>query len=119
MQKEVDTLVNHGIWTLVDLPEGAHYIASMWMYDLKLNGKGEIIKPKGCLVAQGDLMLKGEDYGNKWAMVACLESVCMVMAVAVVKGLVLKQWDFSSTYLNGYLDIHATAEGIHKAGGGD
>ncbi|KAF8910290.1 hypothetical protein CPB85DRAFT_1253424 [Mucidula mucida] len=38
----------------------------MWVYDLKLNGEGEIIKPKGCLVARGDLMLKGEDYGNKW-----------------------------------------------------
>lgn len=104
MEKEMATLSKHGVWKLVDLPEGARCIDAMWVYDLKLNGAGDIVKPKARLVARGDSMIPGVDFDSKWAMVARMESVRVIMAVAAVRRLVLKQWDFTAAYLNGVLD---------------
>ncbi|KAF7333549.1 Retrotransposon Ty1-copia subclass [Mycena sanguinolenta] len=55
-------------------------------------------------VARGDEMVEGKDFDTKWAMVARMESVRMVFAVAAVKGLYTRQWDFSGAYLNGKMD---------------
>jgi hypothetical protein len=49
-------------------------------------------------------MFEGKDFEVKWAMVAQMESVQMVFAVAAVEQLVVRQWDFSGAYLNGTMD---------------
>jgi hypothetical protein len=46
-------------------------------------------------------MQHGIDYGETWAMVARMESVQIMMAIAVINGLATRQWDFSGAYLNG------------------
>lgn len=104
MVKEYQTLLDKGVWDLVDLPDGERCIDAMWVYDLKLDGAGNIVKPKARLVARGDSMIAGVDFDSSWAMVARMESVRVVMSVAAVLHLTLKQWDFSAAYLNGVLD---------------
>jgi hypothetical protein len=89
MQAEFDQLVQRGVWKLVDLPEGQHAIDGMWVFDLKVDGEGKTVKHKGRYVARGDKMVEGRDFGTKWAMVARMESVRMVFAVAAVKRLVV------------------------------
>jgi hypothetical protein len=62
-------LQNHGVWKLVDLPEGKTVIDGLWVYSLKLDGDGNILKYKGCYVAHGDEMVEGRDFEVKWTMV--------------------------------------------------
>jgi hypothetical protein len=107
MQKEVDQLRDKGVYRLVpvsEVPEGVSLIDNMWVYDLKLDGNGDVIKHKARLVARGDEMMEGHDFNAKWAMVARMESVRMVMAIAAMLRLHVKQWDFLGAYLNGQLD---------------
>jgi hypothetical protein len=104
MRKEIDQLEARGVWKLVDLPKGKQAIDGMWVYDVKVDGEGKIIGHKGRYVVRGDEMVEGRDFGVKWAMVARMESVRMVFAVAAIKGLEVRQWDFSGAYLNGEMD---------------
>jgi hypothetical protein len=42
----------------------------MWVYDLKVDGDGNVLKRKARYVARGDEMVEGKDFEVKWAMVA-------------------------------------------------
>jgi hypothetical protein len=78
MQAEVDQLREKGIYKLVpmsEIPLGMTIINNMWVYDLKLDGNGEVIKHKVRLVAREDEMVEGHNFDVKWAMVARMESV--------------------------------------------
>jgi hypothetical protein len=76
----------------------------MWVYDLKVDGDGKVLKHKGRYVVRGDEMVEGKDFEVKWAIVEWMESVRMVFAVAAARRLVVWQWDFSGAYLNGTMD---------------
>jgi hypothetical protein len=104
MQAEFDQLENCGVWKRIDLPPGEHAIDGMWVYNLKVDGEGKVLKQKARYVAHGDEMIEGKDFEVKWAMVARMESVRMVFAVAMVDGLRVRQWDFLGAYLNGKMD---------------
>jgi hypothetical protein len=49
MQKEIATLLCKGVWRLEQPPLGAHVISGMWVYDIKVDGAGNLIKPKSSL----------------------------------------------------------------------
>jgi hypothetical protein len=120
MKSEFDQLETHGVWKLVDLPAGERAIDGMWVYDMKVDGDGKLLKYKGRYVVRGDEMIEGKDFEVKWAMVARMESVQMVFTVVAVKGLVVQQWDFSGVYLNSTMDhVHEAANRFHEAGGGE
>jgi hypothetical protein len=104
MQAEIDQLEQRGVWELVILPKGERAIDGMWVYDVKVDGAGELLKHKARYVARGDEMVQGKDFAVKWAMVARMESVRMVFAVAAVQNLRVRQWDFAGVYLNGERD---------------
>ncbi|CAK5280773.1 unnamed protein product [Mycena citricolor] len=104
MAAEMRQMDEKRVWSLVDLPEGERAIDGMWVFDRKLDGEGNEIKRKARYVARGDQMIEGRDFGTKWAMVARMESVRMVFAVAAVNRLHVQQWDFSGAYLNGTMD---------------
>jgi hypothetical protein len=53
MQAEFDQLEAQGVWKRVDLPAGERVIDGMWVYDLKLDGDGNVVKRKARYVAQG------------------------------------------------------------------
>jgi hypothetical protein len=107
MREEIQQLQEQGVYKLIPLsevPKDSVIIQNMWVYDVKLDRNGEVIKHKARLMARGDKMVEGQDFDVKWAMVAQMESVHMVLAIAAMLGLSVKQWDFSGAYLNGVLD---------------
>jgi hypothetical protein len=53
MQKEYAALVGHETWTLVDAPPGANIVDCKWVYAVKYDTEGEVIKWKARLVAKG------------------------------------------------------------------
>ena len=53
MGKEYSSLMNHGTWDLVDLPEDRNLVGCKWVFKTKRKANGEIDKFKARLVAQG------------------------------------------------------------------
>jgi hypothetical protein len=66
--------------------------------------KGEVVRNKSRLVAQGFSQKEGIDYEDTFAPVACLEAIRILLAFFVPKGFKLHQIDVKSAFLNGVLE---------------
>jgi hypothetical protein len=66
--------------------------------------KGEVVRNKSRLVAQGFSQKEGIDYEETFAPVARLEAIRILLAFSVAKGFKLHQMDLKSAFLNGVLE---------------
>jgi hypothetical protein len=66
--------------------------------------KGEVVRNKSRLVAQGYSQKEGIDYEDTISPVACLEVIRILLAFSVAKGFKLYQMDVKSAFLNGVLE---------------
>jgi hypothetical protein len=66
--------------------------------------KGEVVRNKSRLVAQGFSQKEGIDYEETFAPIARLEAIRILLAFSVAKGFKLHQMDVKSAFLNGVLD---------------
>ncbi|RDX83882.1 hypothetical protein CR513_35158, partial [Mucuna pruriens] len=56
---------------LVDPSSNKKPIALKWVYKVKVNPRGEVVKNKAILVAKGFLQKAGIDYGEVYALSLC------------------------------------------------
>jgi hypothetical protein len=75
MKTEMDAVEKNRTWELADLPRGHHVITLKWVFKLKWDDVGAIIKHKARLVARGFLQREGIDFDDAFAPVARMESV--------------------------------------------
>jgi hypothetical protein len=88
---------------LVDLPHGHRLIGLKWVYKLKRDEQGAVIKHKARIVAKGYIQQPGIDYDEVFAPVARMESVRMLLAVAAQRDWLVHHMDVKSAFLNGDL----------------
>lgn len=53
MQAEISSLLANGTYVLVDLPVGVNAIPSKWVYKIKRDAVGRLVKHKARVVAKG------------------------------------------------------------------
>lgn len=64
MQSEIESIEKNDTWKLVELPTGLKPIGLKWVYKLKRDTSGEIVKHKARLVAKGYVQKQGVDFIN-------------------------------------------------------
>ena len=69
----------------------------------KQDEHGVVTRNKARLVAQGFTQIEGLDFGETYAPVARLESICILLAYAAHHHFKLYQIDVKSAFLNGPL----------------
>jgi hypothetical protein len=84
----------------VDLPYGHRAITLKWVYHLKRNEAGEVVKHKACLVAREFVQLEGTDFEEAFTPIARMESVCILLALAAQEGWQVHLMDMKFTFLN-------------------
>ncbi|KAF0921521.1 hypothetical protein E2562_009262 [Oryza meyeriana var. granulata] len=77
--------------------------ADTWVYKVKKNAAGEVIKHKAWLVAKGYVQQPGVDFDEVFAPVARIESVRLLLALAAQEGWPVHHMDVKSAFLNGEL----------------
>jgi hypothetical protein len=82
MKAEMDAVEKNHAWELTDLPCGHRAITLKWVFKLKRDEVGAIIKHKARLVARGFLQREGIDFVDAFAPVARMESVRLLLALA-------------------------------------
>jgi len=87
----------------VDRPQHKRSIGVKWVYRIKLNADGFINKYKARLVVKGYAQVFGVDFSETFALVARLDTIRMLLALAAQKGWKVYQLHVKSTFLNGYL----------------
>jgi hypothetical protein len=103
MREEMDSIEQNGTWSLVELPHGHRPIGLKWVFKLKKNEAGAVIKHKARLVAKGYVQQPGIDFDEVFAPVARLESVRLLLAVAAQDGWPVHHIDVKLAFLNGDL----------------
>jgi hypothetical protein len=100
MKAEMNAVEKNRTWELADLPRGHCTITLKWVYKLKRDEVGAIIKHKARLVARGFLQREGIDFNDAFAPVAQMESVRLLLALAAQEGWRVHHMDIKSTFLN-------------------
>ncbi|GKC32609.1 zinc finger, CCHC-type containing protein, partial [Tanacetum coccineum] len=70
----------------------------------KLKVDGTIEKFKARLVIQGFKQKSGIDYFDTYALVACMGTIRLLIAMALIHNLIIHQMDMKTAFLNGDLD---------------
>jgi hypothetical protein len=99
MKAEMDGVEKNRTWELTDLPRGHRAITLKWVFKLKRDEVGVIIKHKARLVARGFLQREGIDFDDAFAPVARMESV-RLLALAAQEGWRVHHMDVKSAFLN-------------------
>ena len=103
MLKEIKAIEENETWQLVDPPLGCRPISLKWVYKVKRDELGAIVKHKVRLVARGFVQREGIDFEKVFALVACIESVCLLLALAAAKDWRVHHLDVKLAFLNGEL----------------
>ncbi|GKA85889.1 retrovirus-related pol polyprotein from transposon TNT 1-94 [Tanacetum coccineum] len=103
MQEELHEFERLEVWELVPPPDKEMIITLKWIYKVKLDELGGILKNKARLVARGYRQEEGIDFEESFAPVARLEAIRIFLAHAAHKNMVVYQMDVKTAFLNGYL----------------
>jgi len=85
MLEEMAAVEENRTWELVDPPAGCQPIGLKWVYKVKRNERGEVVRHKAWLVAKGFVQREGIDFEEVFAPVARMESVRTVLALAATR----------------------------------
>nr|GEU75790.1 hypothetical protein [Tanacetum cinerariifolium] len=84
-------------------PDCVMIIALKWIYKVKLDEYGDVLKNKAWLVAKGYRQKEGIDFEESFAPVARIEAIRIFIANAASKNMTIYQMDVKTTFLNGEL----------------
>ncbi|GJW83918.1 retrovirus-related pol polyprotein from transposon TNT 1-94 [Tanacetum coccineum] len=103
MQEELNEFKRLEVWELVPHPDKVMVITLKWIYKVKLNELGGILKNKARLVARGYRQEEGIDFEESFAPVAKLEAIRIFLAFVAHMNMIIYQMDVKTTFLNGII----------------
>nr|GFB38630.1 retrovirus-related Pol polyprotein from transposon TNT 1-94 [Tanacetum cinerariifolium] len=103
MQEELNEFERLEVWELIPRPVQVMVITLKWIYEVKLDELGGILKNKARLVARGYRQEEGIDFEESFAPVARLEAIRIFLAYSAHKNMVVYQMDVKTAFLNGNL----------------
>ncbi|GKD30826.1 retrovirus-related pol polyprotein from transposon TNT 1-94 [Tanacetum coccineum] len=103
MQDEIHEFDQLEVWELVPRLIYVMVIALKWIYKVKLDEYGDVLKNKARLVAKGYRQEEGIDFEESFAPVARIEAIRIFIANAATKNMIIYQMDVKTAFLNGDL----------------
>jgi hypothetical protein len=96
MHEGLENFERNQVWELVEPPLGCKPIGTKWVWKNKEGEKGEVVRNKSRLVAQGFSQKERIGYEEAFAPIARLEPIRILLAFSVAKGFKLHQMDVKS-----------------------
>ncbi|GKE65239.1 retrovirus-related pol polyprotein from transposon TNT 1-94 [Tanacetum coccineum] len=93
MQEELNEFERLEVWELVPRPDRVMIITLKWIYKVKLDELGGVLKNKARLVARGYHQEEGIEFEEYFALVARLEAICIFIAFAAHMNMIIYQMD--------------------------
>ncbi|KAM2621688.1 hypothetical protein TB2_026408 [Malus domestica] len=104
MLEELKALEETKTWSIVSLPKDQRVVGARWIYKTKFNSDGTIQRHKARLVARGFTQTYGVDYKETFAPVAKMNTVRVLLSVAINSQWSLHQMDVKNAFLHGELE---------------
>ena len=108
IDRELKSIESFNTWEPVDrdkVPPDSTLMRLKWVFDLKRDQLGNIIKYKARLVCQGFRQRYGIDYLDVYAPVLKYASIRILLALAAFYGWLIHQMDVSTAFLNGVIRV--------------
>ncbi|GKC05201.1 retrovirus-related pol polyprotein from transposon TNT 1-94 [Tanacetum coccineum] len=106
MQEEIREFKRLKVWELVLCPDNVFLIKLEWIYKVKTDESGRVLKNKARLVAQGFRQEEGIDFEESFAPVARIEAIRIFVANAAHKNMTIYQMDVKTDFLNVDSDLN-------------
>ncbi|GJU75395.1 retrovirus-related pol polyprotein from transposon TNT 1-94 [Tanacetum coccineum] len=100
MQEEINEFEWLEVWELVPRPDKAMIISLKWIFKVKLDEYGDVLKNKARLVAKGYRQEEVIDFEESFAPVARIEAIRIFLAYVAHKNMVVFQMDVKTIFLN-------------------
>jgi hypothetical protein len=104
MEDEMDAIEENKTWTLCELPQGRRAIGLKWVFKVKHDEAGSVVKYKVRLVVKGYAQRKGIDYNEVFAPMVRLDTIRLLITLAADRVWEMHHLDVKSMFLNG--DLH-------------
>jgi hypothetical protein len=102
--EELASLKEMGMYEDVDaLPPGQKAVGSKWVFKLKCDENGNVMRYKARLVAQGYTQIPGQDFNHTLTPVACWDSIRLLLSLVALHNWELCHIEIKTAYLNGRL----------------
>ncbi|GJR19694.1 retrovirus-related pol polyprotein from transposon TNT 1-94 [Tanacetum coccineum] len=103
MQEEIHEFERLEVWELVSCPDKVLLIKLKWIYKVKTDEFGGVLKNKARIIAQGFRQEEGIDFEKSFAPVARIETIRIFIANVAHKNMTIYQMDVKTAFLNGEL----------------
>ncbi|GJR06541.1 retrovirus-related pol polyprotein from transposon TNT 1-94 [Tanacetum coccineum] len=103
MQKELNEFEHIEVWELVPRPNCVMVITLKWIYKVKLDELGGVLKNKARLVVRGYRQEEGIDFEESFAPIARLKAIRIFISFAAHMNMIFYQMDVKTAFLNGIL----------------
>lgn len=105
MESEIKTMHSRDVWKLVEPPPNIKPVGCRWVYTVKRDENGKIVKFKARLVAQGYTQIRGESYEETFSPVINFSLIRFFFSVLVsLNGWFHTLCDVTGAYLYASLD---------------
>nr|GEX59920.1 retrovirus-related Pol polyprotein from transposon TNT 1-94 [Tanacetum cinerariifolium] len=100
MQDEIHEFDRLQVWELVPRPDYVIIIPLKWIYKIKFDEYGDVLKNKARLVARGYRQEECIHFKESFAPVARIEAIRIFIANATSKNLIIYQMDVKTAFVN-------------------
>ena len=104
MTEEMGSLQKNHIYEIVQLSQGKKALKNKWVFKLKKDGSGKVVKHKTRLIIKGFLQKKGIDFDEIFSPVVKLTSIRIILGLVASLNLELEQMDVKTAFLHGDLN---------------
>ena len=104
MELEIESMMKNNVWQTVSRPEGQKVVGSKWVFKLKRDEGGNIVRYKARLVARGFDQREGVDYEETFAPVVRHSTLRLLLALSVELDMSVTHMDVETAFLYGELD---------------
>nr|GFA43093.1 hypothetical protein [Tanacetum cinerariifolium] len=104
MQDEIHEFQRLDVWVFVPCPDNILIIPLKWIFKIKLDEYGEVLKNKARLVAKGYRQEAEIDFKESFAPVSRLEAIRLFIANAASQNMLISQMNVKTAFLNGELN---------------
>ena len=101
MKEEISAILKNETWTVVKPLRDIKPIGVKWIFRVKKDSKGRILRYKARLVVKGYAQKEGIDYSEVFSLVARMESIRILIAIAAQEEWELHHVDVKTAFLNG------------------